>query len=200
MGAVLERGYDAEVAAAAAQGPEQLGVGIVAGRDDLTGGQDHLGRQQVVDGQPIAAHQPALTATQGQARDPRARDRAAGRCEPKRRGCSIELADEYAWLRSDRLPDWIDVDALHRRQVDHQSFVGDGLSGDVVAASAYGDLQSLLAAEVDRVDHVCGAKAAGDQGGSLVDEAVVDAPRLVVVGGAGTEDLAGELRRERLDG
>ena len=60
-----ERADDAEVPASASQGPEQ--VGVIAGRrpQDLALGGDHLGLDEVVDGEPVLAHEPADAARPG---------------------------------------------------------------------------------------------------------------------------------------
>ena len=50
----LERGHDAEVAAAAAQRPEQLGVLVLARMDPLAGRRDELDRGEGVAGQAVA--------------------------------------------------------------------------------------------------------------------------------------------------
>jgi hypothetical protein len=53
--AQLEGGDDAEVAAAAAQRPEQVGVLVGRGADSAAVGQHHLGGDEVVDGHAVAA-------------------------------------------------------------------------------------------------------------------------------------------------
>ena len=54
----LEARNHAEVAAAAPDRPEQLGI-LVSGRpQDATVGEDHLGRHEVVDGQSKLSGQP----------------------------------------------------------------------------------------------------------------------------------------------
>ena len=65
----LEAGHDAEVAATAAHGPEQVGVLGLARRDDAAVGGDDLDRHEGVDGQAVLAGEPADAATQGQAGD-----------------------------------------------------------------------------------------------------------------------------------
>ena len=73
-----ERGDDAEVAAAAAQRPEQIGV-LVGGRpDDAALGGDHVGGKQVVDGEPVLAHEEADAAAEGEPGDAGVADDAAG--------------------------------------------------------------------------------------------------------------------------
>ena len=88
MEAVLEPGDDAEVAASAAQGPEQIGVLLLAGRQDGSVGCHELDGDEVVDGQPVLRHQEAESPAEGQAGDPRRRDgtsrdaRARGAASP----------------------------------------------------------------------------------------------------------------------
>ena len=62
--AVLERRHDAEVAAAPAQRPEQVGPLVLAGSDLLAVDGDEVRRQQVVDDRAVLAHQPADAAAE----------------------------------------------------------------------------------------------------------------------------------------
>ena len=55
--AEAEPGGDAEVAAAAADRPEQVGVGLGVGADELAVGGHDVGREQVVDRQAVRADQ-----------------------------------------------------------------------------------------------------------------------------------------------
>ena len=50
-----EAGDDAEIAAAAAQRPEQVGVLLLAGGDEAAVGQHDVGLEQIVDGQAVLA-------------------------------------------------------------------------------------------------------------------------------------------------
>ena len=83
-----ERGDDAEVAAAAAQRPEQVaGATSALARDERAVGEDDVGREQVVDGQAEAAGQVADAAAEGRARRRR-----------WRRGCRTGVARPNAWV------------------------------------------------------------------------------------------------------
>src|SRR5262249_47959701 len=62
----LEGGYDPEVAAAAANRPEQLRVLLRARTHRLSGGSDQLCRDQVVQGQAVLPGLPADAAAQGE--------------------------------------------------------------------------------------------------------------------------------------
>ena len=81
----LERGHHAEVAAAAAQGPEQ--VGLRGGRDDAHGtvGRHDGGAEQIVDGHAMAARQPAEAAAE------RESGNAGGGIDAERRGQAVGL-------------------------------------------------------------------------------------------------------------
>ena len=100
----LERRRDAEVAAAAAQAPEQLGVLVLAGVHELAVGGDDVGADQVVAGQADLAHEPADAAAEREpgdarwstrarrsprARRPGSRGRSPPTCSrPRRRPCA----------------------------------------------------------------------------------------------------------------
>src|SRR5213076_611430 len=79
------------------------------------------------------------------------------------------------------------------REVDHQTALGDGETGDVVSAALDRELEPVLTREVDGLDDVLGGARTDDRGRALVDQTVVDAPRLVVAGVAGLQNLRGEL-------
>jgi hypothetical protein len=68
----------------------------------------------------------------------------------------------------------VDVDPTHRRQINHQPTIGYGPSGDIVAITANGDLDAEVATQVHRVTDIGHRLAAGDQPGTLVDQAVVN--------------------------
>ena len=191
VGPVLEGGGHAEVAAAAAQGPEQVRVVFGAGHDDLAVGGDDLDRQQVVDGEAVLAHQPAFSAAQGQARDTGAGDHPAGGGQPMAGRRPVELFPGDPALRPYRPARRVDPDPFHRRQVDHQAAVGDGQAGHVVAA-AHRYLGRLLAADGDRVDDVRDGAAPGDKRGTLVDQAVVDQAGLLIARVGRGDQLAAE--------
>ena len=71
---------DAEVAAAAAQRPQQVGVLLLAGGDEAAIGKHDIGLEQIVDGQAVFARQVAMPAAQRQARN------AGGRNDARRDG------------------------------------------------------------------------------------------------------------------
>ena len=84
--AVLERGDHADVGAAAAHRPEEVGMLGGAGRAQLPVGGDDVDGHHVVARQPVLAVEPADAAAKGQARDAGGRDVAGRRGEAERPG------------------------------------------------------------------------------------------------------------------
>ena len=87
--------------------------------------------------------------------------------------------------------------ARMRRQVDHEAVVDHGGARDVVPAAADGERQLVLGGEADSGRDVVGVGAARDRGRALVDHAVPDAARGVVLGVIGCDDVAGQALGER---
>jgi hypothetical protein len=74
----------------------------------------------------------------------------------------------------------IDMDAFHGRQIDHQAAVDRRPSGDIVPAAANCDLQIQRSRQLHRVGDIRRSGASRNEGRVLVDEAIVNAPRLVI--------------------
>ena len=89
---------------------------------------------------------------------------------------AVQFAQQRAALDPGEPLVGIDADRVHRRQVDHQPAVGNGVPGDVVTAAADPDLQVAAAAEPDRGSDVGGARGTGRCGRAPVDHRVPDRP------------------------
>jgi hypothetical protein len=178
--AVGERGGDAEVAAAPAQGPEQVRVRGRVDLEHLAGRGHELDAEQVVGRQAVLGHQPAEPAAERKAGDACRRDGAPGHCQAMGTGCRVELGPRSPALGGEGGALGIDRDVGHVGEADHQPAVGDGASRDVVPAAAYRDLDPRATCEGERGDHVAGRSGADDDPRAAVDEAVVDGPGLVV--------------------
>src|SRR4051794_28635726 len=92
MQVVVECGNDAEVPAAATKSPPQVVMRVVPRAHEITVGGDHLGATEVVDAEPVLAHQMAEAAGQRDAGDAGAADRAAGRGQPEALRREVELS------------------------------------------------------------------------------------------------------------
>jgi hypothetical protein len=188
----LEGGHHAEVAAAAAQRPEQVRVLRLAGGQEAAVGGDHVGRQQVVAGQAVRPGEVADAAAQGEPGDAGGGHHPAGGGQAKAVGGVVEVAPGGAALHAGGTTLGVDPHPTHGGQVDDQAAVVGGEAVDVVAAAADRDEQVLLAGSVDRGDDVGGVGAAGDRRGVPVDHAVVDRSGGVVAVAGRLDQLAAQ--------
>ena len=93
-----ERADDAEVPAAASQRPEQVGVLVGRRSDDVALGGDHLGLDEVVDGEPVLAHKPADAAAEAEAADAGMAHDASGGGQAVGLGLVVDVAPQGATL------------------------------------------------------------------------------------------------------
>ena len=196
---VLERGDDAEVAAAATDAPEEVRVLILAGGENLAVGRHQVDRDQVVYRRPVLSHEPADTAAQGEPRDAGVRDDPAYRRQSVKLRLAVELAPQHAGLRPGRTRHRIDPDPLHRREVDHEAAFAERVTADAVAAGAHRYQQVSPAGEVNRGDDIGDSRAASDAGGAAVDRSVPDRTRGVVARVGGKDHRAAEAGAQVLD-
>ena len=144
----LERGDDAEVAAATAQPPEQLGVAVGARAHEPAVGGDDVGAHEVVAGQALLAHEPADAAAEGEARDAGRRDEPAGGGEPEGLRLGVEVLPQQAGLGdARRVPGSTRAPFIIDRSMTMPSVVEK--PGIDVRAAADGDLEALAAGELD---------------------------------------------------
>ena len=135
----------AEVAATAAQPPEELGVLVRSGPDHVAVGGDHLEGLDVVAGQAVLPGEPAHAAAEGEPADPGVRDVAGRGGEPMRLRGLVEGAEQRAALDPRPASVRIDPHGGHRGEVDHQTAVRHRQAEHAVAAAAHADLEVLLA-------------------------------------------------------
>jgi hypothetical protein len=190
MQAERERRDDAEVAATAADRPEEVGVLVGARADALAVREDHLRLEQVVDREPELPGQVAKSAAEREAADAGGGDDAARRREAVLAGGLVDLGPRAAAADADGAGRGIDLDVLHRRQVDHDAIVDGPQPSAVVAAAPDGQRQVVAAGEGDDLGDVAGTGTARDQRRAPVDHRVVDLARLVVVGVVGADQPA----------
>jgi hypothetical protein len=195
--AKLELGDDAEVAAAAAQAPEEVGVLLCARLHELTVGGDQVHRNELVDRQAVLALKPADAAAESQASDPGVGDDPTGRREPERLRLAVQLAPEDAGLSPRRAGSRVDPDPPHRPQVDDDAAVADRLPGEAVPPAADRNPQAAVAREPHSRDHVRDAGAPRDERRGPINRPVPDLAVLVVVRVRRPDQLAPEGRFER---
>ncbi len=134
--AKLETCDDAEVATTAAQSPEQVGMLVRCGVDERPVGEDDVRRQQRVDREAVATHEPSDAAAERETADPGVGHLAGRHGEPVLLRPGIELAEESASADAHGSALGVDLDRPQRPQVDAQGAVTDRASRDRVPAPA----------------------------------------------------------------
>jgi hypothetical protein len=161
-------------------------------------GRDHLDTDEIVTAQTMLVAQPAYAAAQGQPGDACVGDETAGGGEPAFLGCAIQFAPGQAGLGADGAPRRIDLDLLHRREVDDEAAVADRIAGHVVAASPHCNQEVMRASELDDPDYIVRAGAARDQRRSPVDHPVPHRARRVIIWIACANEFAAQAGCEHL--
>ncbi len=193
--AELERGDHAEVAAAAAQRPEQLGM-LVRGRAHLLAlGGHELDGEQVVAGQAVLALEPAGPAAEREAGHAGGRHAAAGGGEAVGLGGAVELRPGRAGADARDPALGVDLDRRHAAHVDHEPVVDEREPGDRVPAGADREREPFSAGVGDRVGDVRRRGAARHHRGPALDHRVVERRGVGVLGSAGLVQVhAAKLR------
>ena len=196
----LEAGDDAEVAAAAAQGPEEVGILRRARAHLLSVGEHDVDCTQRVDGEAVPPHEPADAAAQRQASDPRVRDLACRDREPVLLRHGVELAEQGSAPDPDDCALGVDLDAVQRPQVDAERAVANGAAGDRVRAGPDGERKPLGAGGANRGGDVVGIRRVGDGGRATVDGPVPAGTGGVVLGIGRLDDAADEAAGAKAGG
>src|SRR6478752_3290297 len=180
MQAKLERTHYPEIAAAAAEGPEQIGIFGFAGAHELALSRHHIGRDQVIGGKPELAAEPSETAAQGESGDPGCRVDPEGSGKSKGLCFFVKVSEGSARFHPCSTGSGVDPDGTHLRKVDQQAAFTDGIAGDVVAAAANRQQEAMLAREPNRSNDVRGTPAADNRARAAVDHCIPDCARLIV--------------------
>jgi hypothetical protein len=107
---------------------------------------------------------------------------------------AIELGPGDATLCPPSATAWLDVNAFHRREVNHQPAVDGRAPGHIVTATTNRQFEAQLAGEVDRIDHVGHATTSGNQSRMLVHQTIMNPSGFVIPRVRGLQ----ELPRERV--
>ena len=180
VGLELERGDDAQVAAAARRPQKRSGSFFALAVTTAAVGQDHVGREQVVHGEAVLAADPAEAPAEGQPGDAGGGVDARRDREAEGLGLVVEVAEGGPGPGADGPRRRVHPHVPHPGEVDHQPAVTGGLSRDVVPRAAHREEQVVLPGQLEAVDHVGGARAPGDQRGTAVDHRVPEGADLVV--------------------
>ncbi len=194
-----EGGHHTEVPAPAADPPEQVRVVLGVHVQVLPGPGDHLGADEVVEGEAVAAGQPAHAAAHRQAGDAGGAHHADGHGQPVRDGGAVDVGEGGAGLHGHVPGRGIHVHPAQCAQVQDQPALHGAVPGHVVPSAAHGQRQArVLGRGQHRVDVRHGAHP-GDGARPHVDHPVPDPPCLVVERVVGFDQCPGQSAPQRLE-
>ncbi len=171
-----------------------------AGHHEPAVGEDHVGGQQVVDGQSVLARQVSHAAAERQTSDAGGRDDAGRYGEPEGVRGVVHVAPGAAAAHANGPRRRIDMDVVDRGKIDDQAIVADTQAAGVVASAANRNLQILLPPETNGGDDVGHVRALCDQARLAADHGVVDLARLVVPRVSRLDQFPPQLALELGDG
>jgi hypothetical protein len=175
----LDRHDGAEAAATAAQRPEQVGVLVAGGADELAVRGHELDGEQAVGREAVAAAEPAEPAAERVADDADVGRGARERREAGFGGGGRDVQPQRAGLDAGDAVRLVDLDRAHLAGLDEHRVVERTHRSSVVAGALHGDPQAVRVGELDERLHVGGAAGERDQRGTLVDREVPGLARRV---------------------
>ena len=175
-----ERRHDPEVAAAAADRPEEVRVALGVGRDQLARRKNDVRLDQAVDREAVVATQIADAAPRSGRRSRSCRRCQSGaQAEGMRR--VIDVGEDAAGLDAGRSSDGVDPNALELPEVDDQPVVASSRSRPRGGRRPERRSAGRAPSEPTAALTSPASTGSGDQRGSSVDRAVVDPPGIFVV-------------------
>ncbi len=196
----LERGRYPEVAGAALECPQQVGVLVGVGHDGPAIRGHDLGTDEVVTGQSVAASEIADAAAERQAGHSRGRDDAARGGQAVLVGRGVEVAPGGSTLHPRGALCGVHADAPHPGQVGDDSIVDGSEARHAMAAAADGQGQLVLSRVVDRSRDITSILGTDDRRRPTVDHGVVDGSCVVVAIIGRGDDRAADAFTQLLDG
>src|SRR5664279_321588 len=138
MGLKFEGYHDPKISAAAADGPEQVGMlGFAYGHKSSVG-QNHIGFQQVVDRETEFSGQVTDSPAKRETADAGGRNDAGRNGQTESMGRVIYLAPKIATADAHGIIFCIDAYVFEPGEVDHQTVVDETESAAVMTSAAYG--------------------------------------------------------------
>jgi hypothetical protein len=193
----LDRRDHAEIAVAAAQRPEQVGLHRGVRADVAAVGEHELDRRDAVGLQAVLAGQPAHAAAERVAGDADVRRRAVQARQAVGGEARRDAVPLDPRADADPLGAWIDVDLLERADVQQQGVLHAAERPLVVRGRLGRDAEAGVAGVGDRRGDVLGVGRERDGGRMLVEQQVERRAGVVPAGVAGKHDGAGERLGER---
>ena len=179
---VLEAHRHAEIAAAAADRPEQVGLVRRVDGEQAPVGRDDFRRQQRIDGQPVAPRQVADPAAQRDAADAHGARIAEADHEVLRGRRPGQLLRRNAGFGPHGFLGRVDLDRLHVAQIDDDAAVARRVPGARVPAAAHGQFQPRLRRNLQNFLDILGGFHPHNDPRMEVEPPIHHRPRGIVAG------------------
>ena len=134
-----------------------------------------------------------MAAAQGQARDSDIRVCAAGGLQTEGLSLDVKVDPDNSGFSAGSLLHRVHPYALHGRQVNHESTVTNGVSGEAVPNAPHREQQIVNPSEIHRIDDIRRTGATDDDGRLAVDHGVPDGAHFIVSVVSGQDHLTAQL-------
>src|SRR5262249_55929241 len=105
----------------------------------------------------------------------------------------IDVSPDGSASDRDRASRRIDARVFNRSEIDHQTVIANSQTACVVTAAADGDNQIVFTREIYATDYICDIGAPRDQARFLMDHAVVDLARFIIICVARLDQFASKV-------
>src|ERR1700728_4875607 len=192
----IERGDDAKVAAASANGPVEVGVLVGAGLHEASVGKDQFCGQYVVAAEAVRAHQRAHATAKKKAADTHRRTLAENGGESCFGGFDLNRAAQHASSEASRTLVGRNRDAAEAGHIHHDAAIAGGVAGITGSSAADSKGQITRGGEGEGRVQVLWVDGMDDEGGMRVTPGGVSPAQLLVAGIAGAEDASSQFARK----
>jgi len=187
----LEGGHDAD-GPAAFRRPQEVVVPLGGRGHAFAAAGDDVDRPEVVGGEAVLRREVARTAAEREPRHPGVGDHTTRRRQPERLGGAVDQPPVRPRADADCPGVGVDANPPQPGAVDDEAAGDDRRTGDAVAAAPNRGVESVVAGERDRRNHVVDGRTVGHRRGVLVHHPVPDPARVRVRVVRGNDDLAVE--------
>jgi hypothetical protein len=114
-------------------------------------------------------------------------------------GLMIKVAPSRPTLSPGRAPHWINANAVHSGQIDHDAVVAYCKAWNTVATTTDRYQKIVVTSKIDGINHIGNPSTAGDQRWMSVDHPIMDLANKVIGLAAGAEQFAPQALLEFFD-
>jgi hypothetical protein len=137
-----------------------------------------------------------VATAQGEASNASRPGNATGGCQAEGMGFMVKVAPSCSTLSPGRVPYWINANAVHSGQINHDATVTYCKAWNTMPTTTDRYQKMVGPGEIDGVNHIGNPNAAGDQRWVSVDHPIMDLANKVIGLAAGVEQFAPQVLLE----